>query len=246
MQALVRSPTITVTLVDLVTLTHSVVEFGCLAGMLSRPKTWFADRINLRPGTNVKGFASETHSAAEVLDMCMQVVVKPQGILQDETEALECLCDVFLLLRRADARQAGLAFNRLQRHHELVMSLWPGVAKPKLHYSMHAILSWLIFGVFVTRSGTESEHKTPKRVMHIVYNKCCQTAMQYWMRGFMEHVTEFKTYSTMCLNKLRHRLAAGSRLCSGNSDREWHLPCKLFCLLDRRRQLFCWSRTLIL
>ena len=49
--------------------------------------------------------------------MFMQVVIKSQGILQDETEALECLCDVCLLLRRADARQAGLAFTRMQRHH---------------------------------------------------------------------------------------------------------------------------------
>ena len=138
MQTLVRSPTITVTLADL-------DAFGRKARVPCRypplPKTWFTDRINLRPGTNLKGFASEAHSAAELLDMVMQVVIKPQGIHQDEIEALECLCDVVLLHRRGDAGQAGLVFKTSCND---IM---------KLHYSMHAILSWIIFGILITCSG---------------------------------------------------------------------------------------------
>ena len=205
---LVTSPTITVTLADL-------DAFGCRVQVPCRharlPKTWFADRINIRPDANLKGFASETHSAAELLDMYIQVVIKPQGILQDEIEALECLCDVFLLLRRGDAGQAGTAFKKLQRHHELVMKLWPGVAKPKLHYSMHCILSWILFGILITCSGAEAEHKMPKRIMHTAYNKCGQTAMQYWMKSFMENVTDSKTYSTMFLNNFCHPTSAAEK-----------------------------------
>ena len=195
-QALVTSPTITVTGADRDAFGHRV-RVPCRHARL--PKTWSADRTNLRPGTNLNGFVSETHSAAELLDMFIQVVIKPQGILQDEIEALECLCDVLLLHRRGDAGQAGLAFKTSCND---IM---------KLHYSMHAILSWIIFGILITCSGAESEHKLPKRIMHTAYSKCCQTAMQYWMRGFMEHVTDSNTYSTTCLNKCCHQPSAAEK-----------------------------------
>ncbi len=195
-QTLVTSQTISVVVADL-------DAFGDKVRVPHRharlPKTWFADRTNLRPGTTLKGFASETHSAAELLDMLIQIVIKPQGILQDEIEALESLCDVLLLHRRGDAGQAGLAFKTSCND---IM---------KLHYSMHAILSWIIFGILITCSGAESEHKLPKRIMHTAYSKCCQTAMHYWMRGFMEHLTDSNTYSTTCLNKCCHQPSAAEK-----------------------------------
>ena len=47
--------------------------------------------------------------------------------------------------------------------------------------------------------------------MHTAYNKCCQTAMQYWMHGFMECVTDSKTYSTTFLNNFCHQPSAAEK-----------------------------------
>jgi len=160
-------------------------------------KPFFCERVVDDDFACLRGFASEMLTCVRTLMLFVQVVLKASegaARIAREIECFEQLSTVAECLRRGKQADAQIALQAWQEHHDLFVELYPLCAKPKLHYTWHAILSWLWHGVLITGFGAESEHRMPKRVMHNSYNKCWQTAMAHWIRSFFNSLGDAYTF----------------------------------------------------
>ena len=139
---------------------------------------WFQERIVDKKGAHCKGFASETLAIADVLGLFVEVVLKPMSVLDEEILCFGYFRELLDCLRRGRSEDAAIALQAAQMHHKATKSMRPEVLKPKHHYTMHGVLSWMDFGVLITCFGAESEHEQPKRLMNHCYNKCTLTALR--------------------------------------------------------------------
>ena len=167
-------------------------------------KNWFEERIVNKSGAHCRGFASETLAVVDVLGLFIEVVLNPMEVLQEEIMCFSHLRDLLGCLRRGGIEDAPAALRAAQKHHESTMKLHPEACKPKHHYTMHALLAWMLYGVLITCFGAESEHKQPKRLMNHCYNRCNVTCLKYWIRTFSQHLQDPETWAqTFLVGTLR-------------------------------------------
>ena len=172
-------------------------------GHISRlGKHFFEERTVHDASSHMRAFASEILTAMDVMALFLEIVLAPLktvvAVLRDHIQCFAYLRVVLQCIRRGVDPQR--AFTAAQKHHELFMQLYPRCGKPKLHYTMHALLSWFHLGCLLQCFGSENEHQQPKRLMAHCYNKCHHTAMKYWLRTFRGHLSDPLTFAKTFLS----------------------------------------------
>ena len=82
--------------------------------------------------------------------MFVEVVLKPMEVLEEEILCFGYFRVLLDCFRRGRSENAAIALQVAQMHHEATKSMRPEVLKPKHHYTMHDVLSWMFFGVLIT------------------------------------------------------------------------------------------------
>lgn len=86
-----------------------------------------------------RAFAAETLSAITALGKFADAVVKPLGVASDHVACFDSLRLIADLLSSGDCalQHVDLLKRTLATHHERFVALYPGCAKPKLHFLRH-------------------------------------------------------------------------------------------------------------
>jgi hypothetical protein len=163
-------------------------------------KSFFKDRIVDGVGKHMRCFASECMTAVMVMAFFINLVLGPSGKLVEECVCFRLLEKLVFRICKRTSDYATLALEAAMQHQELFIKLYPDCAKPKLHYLLHAIRSWIISGEFLDCMGAEAEHKMPKRVMAFAYKSCTFTAMAYLLHDFFEAVQKVETFMSTHLS----------------------------------------------
>ena len=163
-------------------------------------KTFFRDRVCIGIDRHMKCFASECMTALTVMSMFVHLVLGSSGKLVKECACFILLEKMCFYIRKATVEYATLAIDACRQHQKAFIELYPSCSKPKLHYLLHALRSWLNCGILLDCLGAESEHKDPKRVMHFAYKNCCSTAMSYYLNGFIAAIQRVETFMSTMLS----------------------------------------------
>ena len=161
-------------------------------------KTFFRDRIVHKTTAHLRGFASEVLTAVDVLGLFVEMIIGPSecaAVLSAEITCFNHLKELVDHISKGTYEHAHPALDACQKHHQCFLALYQVCATPKLHYTWHAILTWIALGVLVTCLGAEAEHKQPKRVMAYSYKNCNKTALSHWLRNFLGHLSDPTTYA---------------------------------------------------
>jgi len=129
------------------------------------PKLFFQKRIKLAAGKHVRAFAIEVLQVMQVLQLFVQVVLGPAGILLKEVACLKEMFTILQILQLGDACKQHLDVlgTAIRKHHELFLELWPDAAKPKLHYLVHVRTCIQRFGVNLSCFAMERRHSGIKQ-----------------------------------------------------------------------------------
>jgi hypothetical protein len=158
-------------------------------------KTWFRDRVVLKESSHARAFASEVSAAVTIIGMFVDMVLIHADVLDAEIQCFKYLQELLHHIGKGTYEHSHPALEACRKHHQCFLSLYPLCATPKLHYTWHAILSWIKFGVLVTCLGAEAEHRLPKRIMHNAYRNCTKTAMTYWLHSFLDNLGDPTTFA---------------------------------------------------
>lgn len=120
----------------------------------------------------IKGMASDVLRAVPLLRHFLVKVVKPHGLLVDETASFEALADVVQQLQKLKL-WANIPSNetdvlqRLQAQHYTAFKKAYGGQQcvPKHHYSMHIPRQLRILGLLLDAFVCERKHRLPKEVV---------------------------------------------------------------------------------
>ena len=179
-------------------------DLDCFAGKVTLPRsvpklsnTFFQDRIVQKQSAHLRGFASEVRLAVEILGLFVEMILEPASIaaLSAEIECFKHLRELLDHISAGTYEHAHPALDACRKHHQCFLALYPVCAAPKLHYTWHAILAWISFGVLVSCLGAEAEHQLPKRVMAYSYKNCCSTALSHWLNKFLGHLDDPTTFA---------------------------------------------------
>ncbi|CAK0839344.1 unnamed protein product [Prorocentrum cordatum] len=108
------------------------------------PKMFFQERYVKGVNKHIRAFASEVLSATVVLTMFMEEVVEDDDeVLSDHLLILKMQCAIFDALERGDPEDARSTIEAYYEYAKLYARLYPECRKPKLHFTLHALQSWL-------------------------------------------------------------------------------------------------------
>ena len=102
-------------------------------------QSFFQNRVTQEPNTCIKCFGAELLLAAPILELFMQMCVRPASILEERCQCLQRLLNILALL---GLRSAVLPYTATLRagivsHNDLFRRLYPNCVKPKFHWMYH-------------------------------------------------------------------------------------------------------------
>ena len=170
--------TIGVTLEDIDAFGEFVI-YPCRLKRLRR--TFFKDRTQ-KGNDHIKAFASEVHSAIDVLALFTEVIVYPR--LRRHADLFGILRDVVEILSTGDhaVRLADTLDALLFAYHTGFVALYIDCAKPKLHYLRHTPGALRRHGVNCSCAGPERLHKLSKTIARRYFNSL--------ETGLLEHTVD--------------------------------------------------------
>ena len=176
----------------------------------------FADRINTKPHTHIKAFASEVLSMMVVLGLWVELTLLPEGVLPEETKCLLLLGRILFLLRTGDRVLSKLPLLQqlILQHHDLFVRLYPEEAKPKVHLLLHVPTLIARFGINLSCFVTERKHKQSKGMGAFCFNNMVETMLRNTLRNSFKHFQEpgsFDPVQLIPFEGLHPRYAKGVR-----------------------------------
>ena len=100
---------------------------------------FFATRVTTDTDGHIRAFAAEMFNVDVVLQVFIEYVLQPAGMLGEQCTCMGYMRTVLGILRLQDGALQYLPELRtaLRNHHTLFLRLYPNLAKPKLHYMWH-------------------------------------------------------------------------------------------------------------
>ena len=129
-------------------------------------KKYFQKRVVTEDGAHLKAFASELFQVMDILTLLIQLVVARAGILQRETQCVECMVKIITILSSQEAALSRLDVleNEIAKHHDLFLALWPECNKPKTHWLRHVATHLKAFRCNLSCFAPERKHKLVKQL----------------------------------------------------------------------------------
>eukprot|EP00959_Pyramimonas_sp_CCMP1952_P358517 7506658-Pyramimonas_sp.AAC.1 len=147
------------------------------------PKMFFQERYVKGVNKHIRAFASEVLSATVVLTMFMEEVVEDDDeVLSDHLLILKMQRAIFDALERGDLEDARSTIEAYYEYAKLYARLYPECRKPKLHFTLHALQSWVDVGILLSCFSTERKRRTFKKTMTFSYRAACSTALATELR----------------------------------------------------------------
>lgn len=129
------------------------------------PRGFFAKRFVSKAGSHMHAFASEMMSVADVLVLFVDLVLQPASTLPQHCACFLLAVEILDVLASEQAHRQSERLRRLTRaHHTLYRTLYPGLAKPKLHYLFHLADCIERHGVCLNCFAGERKHRTFKAI----------------------------------------------------------------------------------
>jgi len=182
------------------------------------PKTFFKDRFVNGDDSHMKAFASEMITVIAVLGLFADAVLRPIGKLMDHISCLDDLRSIVSVLRCADDAVPLIPElrGRLRQHHVAFMKLYPGCAKPKIHYLKHCLDCIQKHRCNLSCFAPERKHKEAKHTANFSY-KSLEKAMLSRMLYELVRCWGDYTIFTMCSlgPELKFHDAFATMLCPG-------------------------------
>ena len=132
------------------------------------------ERIVRGNESHLRGFASEVLMLVKMFNAFGKMVLGPVGLLPRHSHCIA------LLDRLGDFFKSGRmttheALTLNLPHQQLYMDLYPGCAKPKIHYLWHCILDRFQHGVSLDCFAPERKHRFSKRLGAFCYRNMTRT-----------------------------------------------------------------------
>ena len=186
----------------------TLAELDAFSATITHPKseprlsrTFFQDRINFRPGSHIKAFASETITVFTVLGLYADDILTPANRL---TPYLQLVTDFRIVLDylqlgddvvdKLDAFEASMA--TLHRH---MVELVPECCKIKPHLMRHLVTSLRKYKKHFNCFGPERKHRVGKAVAAYAYKNVTLTMLVHDVRDLRAHFADPDTYESTLL-----------------------------------------------
>ena len=129
------------------------------------PQGFFSKRFVAKTGSHMHAFASEMMSVADVLALFVPLVLLPTSTLPEHCACLLLIIEIIDVLASEQASRHSERLKRLMlAHHALYRTLYPNLAKPKLHYLFHVVDCIDRHGVCLNCFAGERKHRNFKAV----------------------------------------------------------------------------------
>ncbi len=146
-------------------------------GSSKLPKHFFRDRLVSGDTNHIKAFAAETLVAVAVLGLFCDSVLKPTDSLPEHTACLDYLRVILDILACGASDRVGELRRAIRQHHEMFVKLYPGCAKPKLHYLAHIPSCIERLGCVLSCFAPERKHHAVKVVATHAFRKWNSTIL---------------------------------------------------------------------
>ena len=158
------------------------------SGCTKLRKSFWQDRVVLRPDAHIRAFASELLSAVTYLGFFIDAVFRDLAdpSFQPYLDCFDLLRIILDLFQRADARSIPTLRSAIHSHHILYMQLYHCIAK--LHQPLHCVDFWEMWQALVSCFGPERHHKLMKRVMLNAYRNPSVSALAHDVRTWLRNL----------------------------------------------------------
>ena len=135
-------------------------------------ESFFQSRVSQEPNTCIKCFGGELLLAAPILELFMQMCVRPASILEEHCQCLQHLLNILALLGLHSAVLPRTATLRAEivSHNDLFRRLYPNCVKPKFHWMYHLADCIERFRVNLCCFAPERKHRSVKELAAHVTN----------------------------------------------------------------------------
>ena len=145
-------------------------------------KEFFQDRVVGNRDGHIRGFATETLIAVELLGMWIDQVLVPKGTLADESKIFLKLRRILDILKSGDAAVGRLdeLDTLFYEYHKGVLDLFHCVQK--IHYMRHIPESIRYLNCCLSCFAPERKHKEPKSLAAFTYKNCYKSMLAHDIR----------------------------------------------------------------
>jgi hypothetical protein len=155
-------------------------------------KRFFEDRYVAKPGKHFRAFSGEMLTAVQIIGQWSDAVFAPLHIADPHVDAFNLLRNILDLLTMGTEVLPRLDLLRrlLQSHHDKYLTLYPGCAKPKLHYARHLPDDIQRWQALLSCWAPERKHKHSKQLGNSCYKSMVRTMLSYDTRAFYKRILD--------------------------------------------------------
>ena len=138
---------------------------------------FFTNRIVHNGNAHIKAFASECVDAVHVLELFVDMVVQPAGVLQDHVACFKLVCKIVKILGKPKDILLNVAEleRTLEQHQTLYIQLYKSI--PKNHLTRHIVDCILRWETLFTCWAPERDHANSKAIARYAWNNCTRTIL---------------------------------------------------------------------
>ena len=152
-------------------------DFAAKCAVHKLDRNFFANRIVHKRDAHIKAFASDCIDAVLVLELFVDIVVQPAGVLQDHVVCFKLLCKIVKILGKPRDILLNVAEleRTLEQHQILYNQLYKAI--PKNHLTRHIVDCILRWETLFTCWAPERDHANSKAIARHTWNKCTRTIL---------------------------------------------------------------------
>ena len=169
------------------------------------PKNFFEVRVVGGSTSHIKAFASEVFTAAELLNILGEMMLRPRGLLLDHLDVLNKLVQLLDVLSLGDAlphRNQELE-AAMDNYVDGFLAMYSQRSVPKRHYLSHVPKNVALFGAYLTCFGPERRHHFTKSLAAYFYRDLGKSLSGRSIYHFIQACQRAGHFSIPCLNQGR-------------------------------------------
>ena len=137
----------------------------------------------------MRHFSADVLAIIVLLNMFLQLMVRPKGILLERCDCFDLLHQIISLLTQRDELTEAVYHKMstvVDKHAHLFRKLYPDAIKIKFPHLLHIPTGLWDLGIFISCFVTERMHKDLKLAVLFVYRNVEHTTTSNWVNWYMQ------------------------------------------------------------